>query len=498
MSAAPTRRRPFLAPLTVITLLLGACGGAANDGPLRVDVIGKAQELAAPVKHASSAAGQFVLGATAQGLVAFNETGEVVSGLAERWIVEENGRSYIFRLKPALWPDGKPVKAAEVARLLRTRMDANPMLLAGLKPEVRGMTDEVVEIRIQAPMPSFLQILAQPAMAVAKQTGGTGPFGKTDADQQLTFQVLAPPSPTNEEGDSETTGESSTTTDRPVYVRAVRPALGFARFKAGQSDLLLGGRFQDLPYFTVAALPTPMILADPVNGLFGLSVEGDAPFLSNPDVREIFSMAIDRDAMAERLNLSGWQTRFTILPSALELGRPPTPVSWAENPLEARRGYARSVVANWRQRHGEPPRLRIALPDGPGATILYALLAQDLARVGLSATRVAWDAPADLRLIDEVAPFDSALWYLARVSCAFHKPCSEEATERLAAARAAPNDRAMTAALDQAERLTLAAHVYIPIGMPVRFSLVRGRLAGFQPSPRAIHPLVPLLLHKSE
>lgn len=498
MPAVPSRQHLRLAPLTAITLLLAACGSATNDGPLRVDVIGQGQELADPVKHASSAAGQFVLGATAQGLVAFNETGEVVSGLAERWIVEENGRSYIFRLKPARWPDGKPVKATEVARLLRARMDASPMLLAGLKPEVRGMTDEVVEIRIEAPMPSFLQILAQPAMAVAQQTGGTGPFGRADADQQLTLRVLAPASPTDDEGDSETTGGSTPPTDRPVYVRAVRPALGFARFKAGQSDVLLGGRFQDLPYFTVAALPTPVILADPVNGLFGLVVEGDSPFLSNPDVREIFSMAIDRNAMAERLNLSGWQTRSTILPSALELGRPPTAVSWAENPLEARRGYARSVVANWRRRHGEPPRLRIALPDGPGATILYALLARDLARVGLSASRVAWDAPADLRLIDEVAPFDSALWYVARLSCAFTRPCSEEATERLAAARSAPNDQAMIAALDEAERLTLAAHVYIPIGMPVRFSLIRGRLAGFQPSPRAIHPLVPLLLRKGE
>jgi peptide/nickel transport system substrate-binding protein len=39
----------------------------------------------------------------------------------------------------------------------------------------------------------------------------------------------------------------------------------------------------------------------------------------------------------------------------------------------------------------------------------------------------------------------------------------------------------------------LAENTFIPIGAPIRFALVRGRLTGYQPSPRAIHPLNALI-----
>jgi oligopeptide transport system substrate-binding protein len=53
----------------------------------------------------------------------------------------------------------------------------------------------------------------------------------------------------------------------------------------------------------------------------------------------------------------------------------------------------------------------------------------------------------------------------------------------------AQSDQERQAALDSAEMAIVGQNNFIPIGMPIRFSLVRGRLTGFQPSPRAVHPL---------
>src|SRR3546814_7890285 len=71
------------------------------------------------------------------------------------------------------------------------------------------------------------------------------------------------------------------------------------------------------------------------------------------------------------------------------------------------------------------------------------------ARIGVPSVRVDRDADADLRLIDEVAPYDSALWYLGRISCAYEMACSSEATARLSEAQQAQSIEEMLRKLDE-------------------------------------------------
>src|SRR3546814_20704477 len=117
--------------------------------------------------------------------------------------------------------------------------------------------------------------------------------------------------------------------------------------------------------------------------------------------------------------------------------RPPSQPRWNELNIEERRSYARVVVSSWTARHGPLEPLRIALPAGSGSNLLFRILSSDFARIGVPSVRVDRDADADLRLIDEVAPYDSALWYLGRISCAYEMACSSEATARLSEAQQA-------------------------------------------------------------
>lgn len=473
-------------PLPVVAaamVVLASCSEQPIDGPIRVDAIGKAEDFAQPLVRAGTPAADALLDASGLGLVRFDRSGAVVGGLAERWIVEEDGRSYIFRLARARWPDGEAVGAKDVARLLRQQVQRHPAMLAGLKPQIRGMTDEVLEIRLGAPVPSFLQLLAQPALVISRPSAGLGPFAaKVEGTRTILTERKRSTSQADEDDEPQAPGT-------PVYLRTSRASLAFARFLRGQTDLVLGGTFAHLPLLAVSKIPPAVIQADPASGLFGLLVQGDRPFLANRDVREALSMAIDRDRIAELLNLAGWQTTTTILPAQLELERAPTVREWASRDMALRRSYARSVVANWTDREGAISPLTIALPSGSGARLLYLALAADLRAIGLDLRAVPLDAEADFRLLDEVAPFDSAIWYMHRISCAMTKPCSEEAEEALDRARSAETQIALAAALDDAEQAAMAEYTYLPIGAPIRFSIARGSLTGFARSPRAVHPI---------
>ncbi|EQB09823.1 hypothetical protein L288_05280 [Sphingobium quisquiliarum P25] len=465
--------------------MLGSCSEKAS-GPVAVSVIGTPAELAKPLNHLPAPAAKLMLEATAQGLVAFDASGDILPALAQRWIVEDDGRSYIFRLRRALWANGDKVTASDVARLLTARIDA----LRRLDPEgpldvveaVVPMTGEVIEIRLGAPRPFLLQMLAQPQMAILSRDGGTGPYRSKRWGKALLLTPIEP-----ESGDEDEEGAPAPWRTR--ILQAERAAMAVIRFRQGAADMVLGGRFTDLPLLVPAGVDRDAVRVDPVQGLMGLAVTGKGKLLDDDDVRLAINMAIDRSQLPKLFPLGGWAVTEQIVPAQIDLPAPPARPAWAGMPLEERRTRARAAVARWRGENGDPPVLKIALPKGPGATTLFALLRHDLGLIGLAAERVELKDEADLRLVDEVAAYDSALWYLGRIGCARKVHCSAQADAQLQAASLATSTAERMARVAQAEALMQAHNGYIALGAPVRWSLVARRLTGFTPSPRARHPL---------
>ncbi|MBU0556294.1 MAG: ABC transporter substrate-binding protein [Alphaproteobacteria bacterium] len=482
--------RPLIALAVFATV---SCTNPRDNRAVRVDVIGETEQLVEPLRHSGTTAGQLMLGATAQGLLSLNARGDIIGALAESWIVEDGGQSYIFRLKRLTWPDGELVRAEQVARLLRERMRANPLLLAGFTPDVRAMTERVIEIRLDVTLPAFLQLLAQPELAVIARTGnGTGPY-QVEAKSDGGPILLAPAaSSTDLPPESEAEDEEAARIERRE-IRADRASLALVRFRAGHTDLVLGGRFQHLPLIPAVGLTMAEVQVDPVEGLFGLAITGSAAFLQDVPVRDALSRLVDRTRLAEALGLPGWRTATYPLPASYELGRLPSAPAWSGRSREDRIESARRIVERWREDNGETPILRIALPDGAGASKLFLRLVQDFGQAGLRLDRVAMDEAADLRLIDEVAPFDSAFWYLARLDCDAGLLCDPRVAVRLAEARKAQDELERANLLAEAEEATVAFAAFIPLGRPIRWSIVGRRLTNFQPSSRGIHPLNALI-----
>lgn len=473
-----------------LPLLLAACGFGGDDRPIDVSVIGPQPKLADRGKLPLSDPAALLADATAQGLVAFDAQGQTEPGLAERWTVSENGRSIIFRLSELDWPGGDPIEAAEVARRLKLAIgqrSRNPYLpITGAISDIVAVTPQVVEVRLSAPRPNLLQLFAQPEFAILRDGEGSGPLiAKEEANGSITLRPRIVQEP-----DADPAAPLQTDADA-IHLRGERAALAIARFAARRADGVLGGRITDLPIARAADLPPSALRIDPTSGLFGLSFAAAGPdsFTGTPTIRRALSMAIDRDALIGAFAVPGWRTETRIVGGDVDdLPAASTP-DWTGQPIDARRTDALAAIDIWRGAHGAPPALRVAMPTGPGSRLLFARIKADWRTIGIDAVAVAADAPADLRLVDAVAPGEIASWYLRRFSCAMHVPCTPESDRALAAARNAPTLAERTVMLREADRLITANAPFIPLARPLRWSLVGPRLTAWRESPRAFHPL---------
>ena len=388
-------------------LLLTACRGGRNDGPISVSMIGEQAGQAA------------IQGATEDGLVRLDREGQVVPGAGARWAILDDGLDYIFRIG-----DQAGSSAPAIARRLREslRRQKHKPDFAAMAPieSIQAVTRTVVEIRLAVPQPDLLPLLARPEFAV----GAAAPLmlGRAqDGSRRLE------PRP----------GEESA----PIQLRAERVGRAVTRFQRGETDLVLGGSFADVAVARAARLPRKMLRFDPASGLFGFAIRDPG---MPTTIRTALSLAIDRDRIVAAIGASSQVKATTIAGSVLE------------PPLAQRRAAALALL------DGKTTHVRVAMPPGPGARLLFALAAQDWGKVGISAEMVAPDArDADLALLDRVAPPGT----LSMLACVFSAGC------------------------DPRDRLALINPPFIPVATPVRWSLVAPGLDLFTENALAAHPL---------
>jgi len=393
--------------LLTAALLLTACRGGRNDGPIGVSIIGEQSELAA---------GQ---SATQEGLVRFDREGQVVPGAAARWAILDDGLDYIFRID-----DQAGMSAQVIARRLREslrkqRRDPDFAAMAPVE-SIQAVTRTVIEIRLTMPQPDLLPLLARPELAVAAP--GPLALGRPGGNGRR-----LEPRP----------GEAGV----PVLLHVDRASRAVIRFQRGETALVLGGTFADLGIARAAQIPRKAFRFDPATGLFGFAIR-------NPNmptaIRTALSLAIDRDRIVANIGAPGQTKATTIAGSVLE------------SALAQRRASALALLG------GKSTHLRVAMPRGPGARLLFALVAQDWSRIGISAEMVPPDAhDADLALIDHVAPPGT----LSMLACVLSAGC------------------------DPRDRPALINPPFIPVATPVRWSLVAPGLDLFTENALAAHPL---------
>ncbi|MXO61103.1 peptide ABC transporter substrate-binding protein [Altererythrobacter salegens] len=485
------RGRDFL--LTFLGCMTLAGCGSGNSGPLGVAFIDNGQNLFASGVRLSPG-GQTVRAATSTGLVSLDEKGEIVPALADRWIVADEGRSYIFRLRDGKWPDGTDLTGERARDSLRQviRSLRGTSLGLDLAPisDVRAMAGRVVEIRLSTPMPDFLRLLAQPELALSHGGDATGEMilkrsGDKGGQGDLTFK------PPEERGLPE--DEEWRDRVRPLALTALNFDQALEAFEDGTVDVVLGGRIGGWPRAEPGPLSRGTRRIDPAIGLFGLQVRNANGFLGRQENREALAMALDRPALLAAFNISGWIPTTRIVP--LAFAAPGATERWAGIDIDDLRGAARRRVAGWVGGigNGETPVLRIALANEPGNAALFNEIASQWKEIGVVLERTEPGKPADLELVDQVARYAEARWFLNQFNCTLRRGlCSSDADGEVAMALVAETAEDRGAALARAEAKLTAVDAYIPIAMPLRWSLVRGDVTGYAANQWAWHPLPPL------
>lgn len=483
------RRSLTLLFLTAMGLALAGCN-LHDQHDLKLLVIG---DSAAPfvVRGRLPLAAGLVRAATTEGLVGLDDQGRISPALADRWIVTEDGQSYIFRMRDGNWPDGSAISGESVRVALHQALvgvQRTPLALDldGIE-DIRAMAGRVVEIRLRRPMPDFLQLLAQPELGLSHRGRGAGPMTVKQSGEV----ALLTPIPPEKRGLPAVAGWADSV--HRLALRGMGGSDAVAAFANGQADIVLGGTFTDLPRTSHTTLGNAKPRIDPVNGLFGLVVTHATGLLADAALREAIAMAIDRDTLAAAIAVPGLITTTRVVQPGLPDDTGQIDERWASVSLADRRAEAARRVTAWINQNHQAATLRLALPPGPGADLLFDRLSQDLAAVSVSVTRVPQDADADLLLIDIMASYPRSSWFLNQLSCTTgHFACSPAADAFADRARQSIDPIAVANFYAQAEASLTQENVYIPIGVPIRWSLVAGDGAGFAINRWGLHALIAL------
>jgi len=472
-------------------LALTSCGPSGGGGPVEVAIIGTPESLFQRGARLSPPA-QHVQAATNEGLVALDQAGQVVPAMAERWIVTDDGLSYIFRLRDSTLPGGREITAAGVrdqlrGAIARVRGTSLALDLATVR-DIRAMTGRVIEVRLEAPMPDFLRLLAQPELGLGRGGKGGAPMTLArNREGASAFLTALPP-----ESRGLPAREDWEEVARPVAVRALPTQAAVDAFSRGDVDLVLGGSLIDFPQAEAGPLSRGTIQVDPAIGLLGLMVRRETGVLADPARREALSMAIDRTALIQAFGISGWRESTWIAPPEAYPEPPYEADRWNGASLDERRRVAAARIRGW-SRPGREALVRVALPGGPGSDLLLGRLREDWGAIGVGVRRARRGEPADLELRDTLARYGSARWYLNQFNCSLGQGLCSPQADALVRMSLTERDAAVR------ERLLVEAHaalvereVYIPLGAPVRWSLVRASLRNYLANPWGLHPLFPL------
>ncbi|MFO1016298.1 MAG: peptide ABC transporter substrate-binding protein [Hyphomonadaceae bacterium] len=184
MTALWTSRRRLLmgAGGAAAASSLGACANAQIVGfdkaKKSLDICNQGEPLSLDPHKISGTWENNIVGNMFVGLTTEDSKGEPIPGMAERWEVSEDGRTWTFFLRHALWSDGEtcdahdfafafrrildPVNTAEYASLLYPIKNAEAIVAGHVSPEEVGVTaldDLTLEIQLEHPAPYLPQLL---------------------------------------------------------------------------------------------------------------------------------------------------------------------------------------------------------------------------------------------------------------------------------------------------------------------------------------------------
>jgi len=272
------------------------------------------------------------------GLLVRNAEARPMPGSAESWTISEDGRTYTFRLRENLrWSDGRPLDAEDFVYSFRRLMTpATGSVLSGLfffiegaravfregaPPETLGVAapePRVFVMRLEHPVPYLLQMLANVQVApvprhVIEQHGrewtrpgrmvGNGPYVLAERVPQNYIRLVRNP---------QFFDNASVAIDEVYWHPTQDLGTSLRRFRAGELDIVLNFPPDEIEWIR-ANIPDALRIV-PILGSYFLTVNTTREPFGDPRVRRALSIAIDREAITDRLLRTGVKPAWSFVP----------------------------------------------------------------------------------------------------------------------------------------------------------------------------------------
>lgn len=301
-----------------------------------------------------------------EGLVTEDSAGRLIPGIAERWEVSADGRTWTFHLREGLrWSNGEPLDAPQVvasfrrafapktaapfAELFDALSNAQAVQAGKLAPEALGVAAPdarrvVFTLNRSAALPALLTLpIAFPVYLPAVERFGAQHTRPGRLVGNGAYRLLA------------WTPQANLTLERnPRFHDAANVSIQRVRFQVTEDASAELQRFAagDL-HFTETVPPQPLdvlrkrfgeqLRISPYLGAFWLGMNlGKPPFRNAPALREALSLAVDRDKLTRYVTGLGEQSAYGLVPGGIP-GYTGARTTWANASQAQREARAKSL-----------------------------------------------------------------------------------------------------------------------------------------------------------
>ncbi len=303
-----------------------------------------------------------------EGLIAEDQAGKLVPGMAEKWEVSEDGLTYTFHLRDAKWTDGTPVKASDFVyawqRGVNPATGSNYAFLlypiknaeaiaTGKEKDINklGATakdDKTLVVKLKGPTPYFLGMLTHSVsdpvpQAVVEKYGkewtkpehivSNGPFKMSSWTPQAKLELVKSDSYWD---------KGAVKLDKVIFYPTEDQNAELKRFRAGEIDMTNEIPLEQLKFIRKNLADAFQV--SPYLGVYYYGFNTTKPPLDNVKLRKALSLAINRDALVNKVTGAGEQAAYNFVVPGV-LGAKPYVPEEAKLEQKARLELAKKLYA---------------------------------------------------------------------------------------------------------------------------------------------------------